>query len=220
VAIAGSIMAAISDIASSGHFSLDMFDGKSPGAVALFLVGIALVVVGGIVAARFLGTALGHATGSSGTEATRAPLARLVTVVGYVFVVLWAFSIVGITLQVLLLGGALSGIILGIAAQQTIGNIFAGIVLLIVRPFQVGRHAIIKSSLGEYEGLVTDMGFFYVRIQTARGRVELPNAVALASAVGPGARSGDDASDSGPEEELDRTSAEQPVDRPDRPEAP
>jgi small-conductance mechanosensitive channel len=177
------------------------------------------------VAARSLGRGIGQAT-ASGLEADPAgtPLARLFTITGYILVVLWTLSIFTISSEVLVMGGALSGIILGIAAQQTLGNIFAGIVLLIVRPFRVGEKAIIKSALGEYEGLVTHMGFFYVRIQTITGQVELPNAVALASAVGPGVKTpSDDASDAEDDEEdedPERVSAEGPIDRPDRPEAP
>jgi hypothetical protein len=41
---------------------------------------------------------------------------------------------------------------------------------------------------GEYEGLVSDMGLFYVRLETRTGPVALPNAGVLASAVGSGVR--------------------------------
>ncbi|MQA99769.1 MAG: mechanosensitive ion channel [Actinobacteria bacterium] len=222
-ALAGSVLASFGQLKDKGRPRGPEFDPATGTEQAFFLVGVALVLIGGVLAARFLGKAIGRAT-AGGLEAEPAgtPLARLVTITGYVIVVLWVLSTFGIPLDVLLLGGALSGIILGIAAQQTLGNIFAGIVLLIVRPFRVGEHAIIKSTLGEYEGLVTNMGFFYVKIQTKRGRVELPNAVALASAVGPGVRSPSDEA-SAPadeeEEEAEATSAHGPVDRADRPEA-
>jgi small-conductance mechanosensitive channel len=101
---------------------------------------------------------------------------------------------VGADLSGLLLGGALTGVVVGIAAQQTLGNFFAGIVLLLVRPFSVGEPVVLRSGPlgGEYEGLVTDMGLYYVTMETERGMVQLPNAGVLASAVGPGARSDDD----------------------------
>lgn len=225
-ALAGSVLASFGQLTDSGRPRGPEFDPVTGTEQTFFVVGAVLVLVGGVLAARFLGKAIGRATaGALEADPAGTPLARLVTITGYIIVVLWVLSIFGISFDVLLLGGALSGIILGIAAQQTLGNIFAGIVLLIVRPFRVGERAIIKSTLGEYEGLVTHMGFFYVKIQTARGRVELPNAIALASAVGPGVRTpSDDASDSGDDderdEELERTSPHGPVDRPDRPEAP
>ena len=224
VALLGSVLASISDV----HTGSDLFDYADvpPTQVALFWVGVGLLLIGGVVAARSVGTAISVVTGGEeGGSPTTTPLGRLITMAGYVLVVLWVLNTVGVRLEVLLLGGALSGIILGIAAQQTLGNIFAGIVLLIVRPFKVGQHAIIKSSLGEYEGMVTNMGFFYVHIETEGGWVELPNAVALASAVGPGVKapaedaSGDSDDDGRDEDQPERTSPQQPVDRPDRPEA-
>jgi hypothetical protein len=80
---------------------------------------------------------------------------------------------------------------IGIAAQQTLSNFFAGILLMIVRPFNVGDHVVLKNALGEYEGVVRDIDFFYVTIRTRRGPVELPTASVLASAIGPGARTQD-----------------------------
>jgi hypothetical protein len=62
----------------------------------------------------------------------------------------------------------------------------------------VGEETVLKSSTGEYKGQVSNIGLFYVTIETAKGRVDVPNALALASAVGPGA-STDDSED---EEDL------------------
>jgi small conductance mechanosensitive channel len=82
-------------------------------------------------------------------------------------------------------------VVVGIAAQQTLGNIFAGMVLLFVRPFVVGDHIVLRSGPlgGAYEGRVTDIGLFYVDLVTEDGPVKLPNAGVLAGAIGPGARS-------------------------------
>lgn len=152
--------------------------------------GAGAILVFGFLAVRALASAVQRAAPPRPPGAATLPLARVVTAAGNVIVLLWTLGTLGVGIEALLLGGALTGVVLGIAAQQTLGNVFAGIVLLGVRPFTIGRPAVIKSSLGEYEGTVTDMGLFYVTLETARGRVELPNAVALASAVGPGVRTG------------------------------
>ena len=39
----------------------------------------------------------------------------------------------------LLIGGAVTGMILGIAAQQSLSNVFAGLVLLFARPYIPGE---------------------------------------------------------------------------------
>jgi small conductance mechanosensitive channel len=103
-------------------------------------------------------------------------------------------SVLDVDLGSLLLGGAITGVIVGIAAQQTLGNFFAGIVLLLAQPFSVGDRVVLRSGPlgGEYEGVVTEMGIFYVTLATPKGPVDLPNAGVLSAAIGPGARSASD----------------------------
>ena len=63
----------------------------------------------------------------------------ITTMVGYVVVLFLALGLTDYPLGHLLLGGAILGVILGIAAQQSLGNVFAGLVLLAARPFTVGN---------------------------------------------------------------------------------
>ena len=154
--------------------------------IAPAIAGAGLLLLGGAVAVRALASAVREGAADRVGDARGATLAKVAASAGYTVVALWTLSALGVGIQALLLGGALTGVILGIAAQQTLGNVFAGIVLLVVRPFSVGEKAVIKSSLGRWEGVVTNIGFFYVTIQTASGRIDVPNAVTLASAVGPG----------------------------------
>jgi small-conductance mechanosensitive channel len=87
----------------------------------------------------------------------------------------------------LVLGGAVTGILLGIAAQQTLANLFAGIVLLLSRPFSVGQRIRVRSGAmgGQMDGTVTEIGITYVRLDTGEGVLALPNSQVLAAAVGP-----------------------------------
>ncbi len=149
----------------------------------------AVVAIAGVVAVRAVANGVRSVESSVG-ERRGTPLTFLVSVVGYLIVALLVFGIVGLRLRGLLVGGAVTGVVLGIAAQQTVGNFFAGIVLLVVRPFKLGDHLFIRSGAlgGEHEGTVTDMGLFYLTLQTRFGPVALPNSGVLASAVGPGAR--------------------------------
>jgi small-conductance mechanosensitive channel len=111
----------------------------------------------------------------------------VLTVSGYVVI---AFSVLGL-LQVdvgsLLLGGAVTGVVVGIAAQQALGNVFAGVVLLLSRPFTVGDDIRLRSGAlaGELNGRVTGMGLTYVALLTDDGPLAVPNAQVLAAAVGP-----------------------------------
>lgn len=152
--------------------------------------GAVVLLVAGVIATRATARAAREAMPPDARDARGGPLAFIVSLVGYVIVFLATLGALDTDLSGLLLGGALTGVVIGIAAQQTIGNFFAGIVLLVVRPFTVGDHVVMRSGPlgGEYEGRVTSMSMFYVHMDTDLGPVSLPNAGVLASAVGPGAR--------------------------------
>jgi small-conductance mechanosensitive channel len=113
-------------------------------------------------------------------------------VVRYVLVLVGVFTILAISLRIggiavgqLLVGGAVVGVLLGIAAQQSLANLFAGLVLLFARPFRVGDHVRFRAGAlsGQIEGVVVDVSLTYVRLDTEEGQVLLPNSQALAAAV-------------------------------------
>jgi small-conductance mechanosensitive channel len=158
--------------------------------VFLAIMGLVVFVVGGTMAVKATAAAARAALEARSGSARSAPLATVLSILGYVILGLAALGVVGVRLEGLLLGGALTGVIVGIAAQQTLGNIFAGIVLIAVRPFVVGETVRLRGASlgGEYEGVVGDIGLFYVEMMTKEGLVALPNAGVLSAAVGPGAR--------------------------------
>jgi small-conductance mechanosensitive channel len=152
--------------------------------------GALVVLVAGVIAVRATSRGIRKTFVEQIGDARGAGLSFLVKMVGYLLVIVTVLGTLGTNPGGLLLGGAITGVVIGIAAQQTLGNLFAGIVLLINRPFTVGEDIVMRSGplSGEYEGRVTDMTLFYVRMETANGPVLLPNSGVLASAIGPGAR--------------------------------
>jgi small-conductance mechanosensitive channel len=116
-----------------------------------------------------------------------APAVRLVaTGVGYVIVIFAEFGLLGVSITHLLVGAGLVGVVLGIAAQQSLGNVFAAIVLLLARPFTVGDRVRIRSGAlgGIFDATITGISLSYVSLQTDDGPLKIPNAVMLATAVG------------------------------------
>ena len=72
----------------------------------------------------------------------------------------------------LLVGAGFLGIIIGLAARQTLGALLAGFVLMFSRPFEIGDWI----ELNEFSGIVTDITTFNTRIQTFDGEyVNVPN---------------------------------------------
>jgi small-conductance mechanosensitive channel len=117
-------------------------------------------------------------------------LRMLCLLTGYAMVVLGALSLLHVPWSKLILGGALTGVIVGIAAQPVLGNIFAGLVLLTARPFHIGEDVAIQAGAlgGRIQGRVTDMTLLFVQLRTADGTVLLPNSSVLSSAIAPGYR--------------------------------
>jgi len=115
-------------------------------------------------------------------------------VVRYAIVLAGGLANVIITLELfkvpvgnLLVGTAFTAVLLGIAAQQTLGTLFAGVMLMLARPFSVGDQVRMRAGAlgGELQGTVTDIGISYVRLDTTEGLVSVPNALALGAVVGP-----------------------------------
>src|SRR6201999_2417057 len=102
-------------------------------------------------------------------------------------IVLGTLQLLDVDLRTLLLGGAITGVIFGIAAQQPLSNFFAGLVLLFARPYVPGQYLRIRSGSlgGPFEGTITYARLMDTNIETKDERVSLPNWGLLAAAIGP-----------------------------------
>ncbi len=106
---------------------------------------------------------------------------------GISLVVLVALSMLGFRIEQLVVGGAVTGVLLTIAAQQSLSNLFAGVMLQFAHPFRVGDQVRVRSGAlaGTIEGTVTEFSITYVRLDTGDGPILLPNSQVLAAAVSP-----------------------------------
>ena len=72
----------------------------------------------------------------------------------------------------LLVGAGFLGIVVGMAARQTLGAILAGFVLMFSRPFEVGDWV----EVGDHEGTVTEISIMSTRLRSFDGEViTMPN---------------------------------------------
>jgi small-conductance mechanosensitive channel len=115
-------------------------------------------------------------------------------IVRYAILIVGAFTTLVITLVLfgvdvsqLVLGGAITTVFLSIAAQQALGNVFAGLVLAFARPFKVGDAIRLQAGAlgGTIDGIVTDIGITYVRVNTDGTMKSIPNSQVLNAVVGP-----------------------------------
>ena len=108
-----------------------------------------------------------------------------IAVAGGLAVILVTLQLFGISVTQFLLGGAFATVLLGIAGQQSLSSVLAGLVLLLARPVNIGDRVWIRSGAmgGELRGTVTGIGLLYVKLDTPDGRVSLPNQQVLGAAV-------------------------------------
>jgi small-conductance mechanosensitive channel len=107
--------------------------------------------------------------------------------VGAVTTLVVTLALLGVPVGQLLLGGALTSVFVGIAAQQALSNVFAGLVLLLARPFKVGDSIRLRAGAlaGEIDGTVSEIGITYVRMSCNNGMISIPNSQVLNAVVGP-----------------------------------
>lgn len=105
---------------------------------------------------------------------------------GYVFVFVVSLHLLHIKIGSILVGGALTGVIVGIAAQSTLSNLFAGSILFTLRPITVGQTIIVRSYLFggiEYSGVVADINWYHtILLERGQKRV-IPNSSIIVSAI-------------------------------------
>ena len=117
--------------------SLGMPTGSDGRLRAVWFFGAALFAVIGAVAVRGTANEVSRAAGMRASAGTASNLRLGITVLGYVVVAATTLTLLQVPIEKLLLSGAITGVVLGIAAQQALANLFAGLVLLTSRPFDV-----------------------------------------------------------------------------------
>jgi small-conductance mechanosensitive channel len=119
-----------------------------------------------------------------GTAGTVGFLLRLVTILAAVLI---ALRVAGLDPRTLALGGAFTAVVVGLAAQQTLGNLFAGMVLLSARPFRVGERVKLQGGglAGTVEGVVSSLGLLYTTLASGDDAIMVPNSVVLNVAIVP-----------------------------------
>ena len=79
----------------------------------------------------------------------------------------------------LLAGASIASVVIGLAAQSTLGNLVAGISITIYRPFRLGDTIQVAAPTGTEIGVVEMLSLGYTTLRTADGRfIVVPNALA------------------------------------------
>ena len=105
---------------------------------------------------------------------------KVVQVIIWVFAILIILQIWGINLTPVIAGLGVTGVVLGFALQESISNIFSGLLLALNNPFGIGDYVL----LGSIEGTVTGMDAISVTLLSGDNKkITISNKIVLADAI-------------------------------------
>ncbi len=150
------------------------------------ITALALVILGWRLA-RDVGRTLAPSLFHRLDPATAGTVGFVIRLVFLIAAVLVALNIAGLEPRTIAVSGAIVAVVFGLAAQQTLGNLIAGIVLISARPFKVGDRVRLQSGAlaGELEGIVDSLGLLYTTFARGEDSIMVPNNIVLGSAVVP-----------------------------------
>jgi small conductance mechanosensitive channel len=150
------------------------------------ITALALVILGWRLA-RDVGRTLAPTLFRRLDPATAGTVGFVIRLVFLILAMLVALNVAGLEPRTIAVSGAIVAVVFGLAAQQTLGNLIAGVVLISARPFKVGDRVRLQSGslAGELEGVVSSLGLLYTTFARGEDSIMVPNNMVLASAVVP-----------------------------------
>lgn len=125
--------------------------------------GLLIVLVGKLLlmwVSRILKRALGRSKKINNLMARF--ILQLVNIIGWIFLIIAFLQHLGLDMGPVLAGLGITGVILGFAFQETIGNLLSGVMIVINSPFRIGDYI----DSGSFSGTVTDMDMVCVILST------------------------------------------------------
>jgi small-conductance mechanosensitive channel len=191
----GVIVAAV--LVAVGFAFVAYFEPRLWASDALYIYAGAAVFLGYLVARAFGSTIQRYLTRYG--RAHNVPAAKLfLDVIVATVVVAVLLHLLGVSAESLFFGSAFAGIILGLAGQTVLANVFAGLLIVFAAPFRTGeRVALLSTSFGtvwptypreltysSLTGTIVDLGYFYTSLRLDSGRqVRVPNSVVIQALV-------------------------------------
>jgi len=177
IAVAGATAVGALSLLAVWDRSGALLDAYESAAIADQLSNVVLGVVllaGAYAVTDFLGGAIHEISAESTvlTDHQEEVIRRLTQISVYTFALLVVVGLFTDNVGGLLVGAGFLGIVVGMAARQTLGAVLAGFVLMFSRPFKVGDWV----EVGDHEGTVMEISIMSTRLRSFDGEViTLPN---------------------------------------------
>jgi small-conductance mechanosensitive channel len=164
----------------------DTLFGSEWDTVVRTVTAVALVALGWQFA-RSIGHALGPPLFRRMDPGTAGTVGFVIRLASLLVAVVIALRVAGLSPRTVAVGGAVTAVVVGLAAQQTIGNLIAGTVLISARSFRVGERVRFQGGAlaGSVEGVVSGLGLLYTTLADGDDVIMVPNSIVLNVAVVP-----------------------------------
>ncbi|BCU66809.1 mechanosensitive ion channel protein MscS [Sulfolobales archaeon HS-7] len=161
-----------------------------------------IIAGGGTVITLFLSSMMKRLSDVVG-EANSSVLQFLVRLLGFIITAVALLSLFKVSADLAYFGGTAIGLILGLASQDVLSNIFGGLVILFSRPFKVGDRVTISTwqygllaptyqpkfwsndfLIPGYTGRITEIALMYTTVITDENiPLKIPNSIMVQAAV-------------------------------------
>jgi small conductance mechanosensitive channel len=131
------------------------------------------VIIGGLLAARWIGNALDRWLERKAMEPPmRMLLVRIVRLLIFALSLVIALETAGVDMTILIAGFSVAGLGVGLALQGVLGNMFAGLTIIFTKPFRVGEYIEIAGVQGQVKTVAL---FSTTLLHPDMSRVVIPN---------------------------------------------
>ena len=172
--------------------------------ISLFvLLRVILALALGVAAIYAINALIRSAVGRAWGHRRAGQASAIFRIAAYVVLALVILSLLGISSLALLAGGTFAGLVLGLAGQDVLSSLFAGIVILAATPYRVGERVTITTwqyglvvpayppkfysqdyLTPGYTGTILDIGIFYTTVRTDDATImKFPNNIVVQAAV-------------------------------------
>ncbi|BBD72380.1 mechanosensitive ion channel protein MscS [Sulfodiicoccus acidiphilus] len=163
----------------------------------------AIWVAGVIVITYLLSTFIQRKASSVLGAPNASTLSFVVRLVGYVLAIAGFFVLLKIGLGAALAAGGFAGLVLGLASQDVLSNVFGGIMILVSRPYKIGDRVTISTwqygllaptyppkfwsadfLIPGYTGVIVDISLLYTTFVTDENvPIKIPNSIMVQAAI-------------------------------------
>ncbi|KKU04285.1 MAG: mechanosensitive ion channel [Parcubacteria group bacterium GW2011_GWA2_45_30] len=138
---------------------------KLPVAVAVFLAFISV----GVLAQKIIVWLGKHSSAHEAFLFAGQAIKFTLFAIGLMF----AVNMFEVNISAIFAGLGITGIVLGIALQNTLSNAVAGVLILTSRTFKPGDHIMVSG----FEGKVEEIGLRYTTLESAEKKILVPNSL-------------------------------------------